>query len=116
MGKNGAGRAVRRLLQESWQEMVAAENERSGPTGDLFGGSTEPADGLDGSGVSVYCNVTAPLQPRAPNRESMCRRRSMNASQGVHKCLGKAHTVACLSMVLAGVGGAGRWFSSGSHR
>lgn len=111
MGKNGAGRPVRRLLQESRQEMVTAENERSGPTGDLFGGSTEPADGLDGSGVSVYRNVTASLQPRAPNWESVCPRRSMNTSQGVHKCPGKAHTVVCLSIVLAGVGGGGPWCS-----
>lgn len=92
---------------------MAAENETSESIGDLFGGSTELAHGLEGRGVSIYCNVTASLQPRAPNLGPMCPRRLMNAPQGVHNPLEKVRTVVCL-------GGSGRWggpwFSSGSQR
>ena len=91
--------------------MVAAEDDSTGPSGDLSGGSTELADGLDGCGVSIYSMLLHPGSPELFNLESMCPRRSMNASQGAHKRPGKVPTVVCLSIVLAGVGG-GRPLSS----
>lgn len=105
VGKSGAGRPVSRRLQESRQdEMMAAENKRSGLIGDPFGGPRELAGGLDGTGISIYCNVNASLQPRTPNLGSGCPRRSMNTPQGVHKPPEKVCIIVCLSIVLAGFG------------
>lgn len=43
--------------------IVTAENERSGPIGNLLGESRELADGLDGGGIPYTAML---LHPRSP--------------------------------------------------